>query len=90
MEQVNIPNADYAEVGRQLCGGLSISTKAQSGGEDDSPPDSSKALSPTSQAAISVVTSRAKQNMILFAKTEFLSTHANGVASSLAETTAEE
>lgn len=63
MEQINIPNADYAEVGRQLCGGLGInSTEAQGRGGDSHP---------TSQATISVVTSRAKQNMILFAKTEF-------------------
>lgn len=79
MEQINIPDADYAEVGRQLCGGLSInSTEPQSGGGD---------THPISQAMISVVTSRVKQNMILFAKTEFLRDNVNSVTpSSLVET----
>lgn len=63
--QVNIPNANLAEVGLELAG---KGAEASEGGDEDA--------SPTVE--VSVVTVNSNQKTILFANTEFLSAQARG------------
>ena len=79
-----MPNPDYAEIGLQLCGRLSVDGSEGRGVDAEDPDQDSKEAfySAISSTRVSVVTSRAKQNMILFAKTEFLGAVADGRDSS--------
>lgn len=66
LSQVNIPNADLAEVGLELAG---KGGGASDGGDDHAP-------SPA--VDVSVVTVNSNQNTILFADTAFLASQARG------------
>lgn len=69
--QINIPRADFDEVGLQLCG------KA-GGGDEESPASEEGEGEEGTLLDISVVTHSASQNILLFAKSEFLASLADG------------
>lgn len=65
--QINIPNANLAEVGLELAG-KGGGAASEGGGEN----------APSPAVDVSVVTVNSNQNTILFANTEFLASEAKG------------